>query len=708
MIKLRYYSEFRDRLDARYRIEIHQHNEGVEWTPREVVLSDTPLDIEWEDVDKIEPVQGSSATLNLISMSDREFADLYTIEPGAIRLDVWRNDALYWSGMLDPEIFEEPYSYRDRYVTSVTFSDLGILDRKDWEGRGIHSLRGVIDTCIAASGIRYTELVQYISTRIVGSADPLPLDELFCVGDNFYDEDGEAMTVREVLEEVLRPFALRLVQKSGRIWLYDLNAVHAHAARRVVWTGADASLEADVVYNNVKVTFSPYADGALVDGALDHDRVLQDQPEGTSGELIYTNRAEGAPDGFRIVRGTKSEQTGNLTLKNGAVPFRIDPEYSGSKEAGVMWGYRPGDIWRGNSAFYPYDEAERFIGKPIISTPLCYIGAIEHPHKWQLKLDLSVMFDVRYNPFEQDEQENERGNWGHLQNWCNYGYIPIALTLCDADGKVLYCYSNSAAKYSNSYAHKNCQWIEEPGVDIANPSRLRAWLCYYDNNRTNRSGFGGWASNRPIIGWYSGDFPSRFKALGTGEYIDLPPKSGFLQLHIYSGVEQYDNNADNRLRDIYREIRWIMYKDPKIEIVKANGRNIDKQDIEDTAWINKSAKEDLTIDTIIGTMSDPVPSARGLLSGSQVRTYTKFTRAGHTDRLERLLIGTVYSQYATRKHILSGTVELIPEFGVLTDGSEPGQYLLLGEVQHLREAMSEIKMVQFDADNYDAIEYKYE
>ena len=133
---------------------------------------------------------------------------------------------------------------------------------------------------------------------------------------------------------------------------------------------------------------------------------------------------------------------------------------------------------------------------------------------------------------------------------------------------------------------------------------------------------------------------------------------------------------------------------------------MDKEDVEYTAWINKEAQEELEIETIIGTMPDPVPTARGLLFHASGEICEQLYRAGHTDRLERLLIGTIYSQYATRKHLLTGTVELIPNYTPLTDASEPGQYVLLSEVQHLMRDESEIRMVQFEADDYEAIEYK--
>ena len=89
MKHLRYYSGFYSRDNIPYRIEIWQESE-TDFDPVRIVLSSDPVEIEWAEVDKLEPVHSSSATLNMVSMSDRFFADLYAVEPGAIRLDILR------------------------------------------------------------------------------------------------------------------------------------------------------------------------------------------------------------------------------------------------------------------------------------------------------------------------------------------------------------------------------------------------------------------------------------------------------------------------------------------------------------------------------------------------------------------------------------------------------------------------------------------
>ncbi|MBQ7855296.1 MAG: hypothetical protein IJ352_09830 [Muribaculaceae bacterium] len=65
-----YYGNLASQNGILYRIEILSSDSSN--IPTEVRFpADTPIEIEWQGTDKIEPVQGSSLTLKLLSESDR-------------------------------------------------------------------------------------------------------------------------------------------------------------------------------------------------------------------------------------------------------------------------------------------------------------------------------------------------------------------------------------------------------------------------------------------------------------------------------------------------------------------------------------------------------------------------------------------------------------------------------------------------------------
>ena len=126
---LRYKGEFFSIAGVLWRAEIWQDAEEKYATIGRLDFpADDPLVIEWGETDKLEPVQSSKATLTVVSRVDRQYKDLYTVDTGSIRMDVYRDNTLYWSGTLDTELYEEPFSYEKEYEVTLTFSDFAVLD----------------------------------------------------------------------------------------------------------------------------------------------------------------------------------------------------------------------------------------------------------------------------------------------------------------------------------------------------------------------------------------------------------------------------------------------------------------------------------------------------------------------------------------------------------------------------------------------------
>jgi hypothetical protein len=696
---LRYYSGFYSRDNIPYRIEIWQDAEAA-FDPERITLAADPVEIEWAEVDKLEPVHSSSATLNMVSLSDRCFADLYTVAPGTIRLDILRNGALYWSGTLDTELFEEPYSYKDRYITTVTFSDFAVLDRMDWQDRGVKTMSEVLETCLAAAGFNRGVLEKRVSTGLAEGYTGDLFDDCSLMCDNFFDEDDEPSSIREVLDEMLRPFALRLKQKNGKLLLYDINGIYDTASTAVQWRGTDAEMGVEPVYNKVTITFSPYASATLFDGTLAPDDILTDQADVAGEEMVYTDRTLNT-EGFRFTYGASgTRRLGKLELTDaGGRPFRIDPEYSGSNAAGVMWGYRTGTDWHGSRPQNPVegdygtyptmDTCHKMITLPKVRVLSNHDA---NGRRYRMRVTLSVLFDVRYNPFEPASRKNEEGNWDDFANWVNYGYIPVRILLYDDAGKARYYYDNHMVRWNEdpTYGGTWKMMVESTQEDIQ-----ISWLSFYDlSNRESNTGFGGWQENKRALGYYSGKLTDSYIKAPTGELLPSLPISGYIEVMIYSGVWRRDNNDNYPFpHKVWTISRWLLYKDPKIEIVKDNGRDIEEEDIEVSAWINRQAKEGLDISTIIGTSQVLVPSGRGyILKTSDLSILQTFHRASVTDSLERLL---------------AGTVALIPSAEVLSDvSSDNAKYMLLSEVQNLAAETSEIKMAEIAPDSYEGIEYE--
>ena len=735
-----YTGEFLGIHGTRWKIEIT--GEGV---PAEggtlTFAADPAAELEWKETEPIDPVCGAALTLHLISESDRQFLPLYTTKVGAVRCNVYRDGAYYWTGWLDTEQYEEPYSTLSGYEVTLTFSDFAALERLKWDvPQGRMSLRNIINACIDRIHMRpdqSQQCVTHIATMCEGKVIDLTTLGIDCA--NFYDEDGEAQTLSDVLKAVLQPFALRIVQRNGRIHIYDLCSVLDEAtdaimegSANVYWDADDQTLSMGKVYNKATVTFSQYAEINLLDGTIDTD-ILPDT-SGTGGykymtgndkRALTTDPEKSFLDGFRLYIGTDGTLAGqqntlgitdagvaNLPLKMiepSCRWMRIKSIYSGSDCMGILAGALSNDVTTGTTAYksdlwsgmsFQQWDAKTKTSHDLFCVTGAYIYGQTQPTR-ALKLTMDVLFDVRYNPFESAAVENEEGNWGRFERWLNFAYIPVKLEILDDSGKVIAHYQETVG--AEDYKPSGTSW--QPGE--AKYSDFR--LSYYDwTDRKSKTGMGGWATNKTTIGCYKKDLPANYEKRGTGVFVEWPTYSGILRLTVCGGVfantdtvpETGRTNGDNR----GCIARWLAYKDPKIVAVNLNGKEPGDDitgDIVTAAWLDRNAADETSVDLTVGVANTSL--ARGGLRGC---ASGRFTRYGHSGTLQELLCGTLFSQHATPSLVLTGQARLRPEFGCVADANAGTRgFLALSEVQNLRADTADVKLVEVQPEDYEKLEY---
>lgn len=692
---LRYYSEFRDLEETLWRVEILQ--EGYAGEASEVTLSGTPLEIEWASADKMTVVQSSSATLQLVSRSDMQFLDMYQVKAGNVRMDVLREGALYWSGTLDPELYEEPYVMTKNYYVSLTFSDFAILEREKWDYKDFAQLQYLLEMCLTKMQIRYDGIVKYVSTQLSASdtTDIFTAVKVNCL--NYYDEDDESMSVREVLEETLRPFALRIIQKAGHIYVYDINRLYgAFTPQEVRWRNANAMLSQDVVYNNVTVTYSPYGRSSLVDAEVEGSTVSEDE------KWSYTLTPDDvATPGFDLYLGDTAE--GEIERQNDAKYFRVDPILSGSEDSGVAqfvrWLTPEGKLQTIVQETDPYTSITAKLKNPV------FVCRVDDATRYRLRVTAEILVDPRVNPYEPSDKGN---NGWYSDNLANVNSIfmqsaEISLKPRIDTIRMSHIYSNQDVCDSNTYEGLRIWETWDSAIHDIN----KCQFCYYQYTGRDEEGAQavgtGWTTNKQSIGWYVGELPSLFERMGDGEIVPLPPVTGYIDVAIFQKIKMLGRGPGNQAGNTATTRVFHLIKNISIELIDAMTYDtIPQEDVETKAWINKDAKEDLSIDTILGTMDYPSPIAKGqLFRTSDTSVIGTMYRAGVTDRLEKLLIGTVYSNYATRHHTLTGDVRIITDFTTLTDKHLPGVYITLQERQNIRSCTSSLQMVTIDTDKYE-------
>lgn len=682
-------------------------------------VSGSEIEIEWPRKDKEEVVCGSTATVTLLSPGDRTYADLYTIAPGRIRLEVYREGSLYWAGLLDPEFYEEPYAYGSAYAVTLTFSDFGILERLRYNLTGIRTVGEVLRDALSRSGLPYYSVnSERVSFRVPDLQATPPLDALAVRSENWTDEDGETASLRDVVEGMLQPLGLKMVQKAGMVYVYDINGLYnTYPHSEIVWAGEDQTLGVDKVANDVRIRFSPYADGKLTG---DGDIV---DTSGDSEDDINLDDRTSLGDNNRytyykgLSSGTADPESLSFTIfihKEGGLPymhqyaryFHILPLLDGEESVGVAnYFYFGSDrIKGGTSTRQPVpipisDGISLFVADKVYIPDLSGVSG----KKPLLRITLPMLLDARYNPFEDNDiYDNEQG---YMKNNTAGVFIPVMVRLIDESGNVLYHYTNTDAisiKGTASLANTLGEWV--PGAGGTNDCKLQ---YYTPKDIYSKDAVGGWKDNHHAAGLTFSDIVPSFADLDAGQYLPYPPAGGYLDVTILAGFDMVtyaDLVPDATAINPKGDVRWMLFKVPTIELVNNNVLHspVSTDDVEYSGVINADAKDGIGIDTVCGTMDGGSPAAKGVYYKSNGVIVDRLIRGGRTERPEQLLIGTLYSQYADRKTVLSGTARICPDgLRWYSDAAQDGtEFMLLSEVQNLREDESVIEAAEFRPDEY--------
>lgn len=206
---------------------------------------------------------GEGVDMYLISNQPLDFLDIfYTVDPMGVQVRYYHDyyapdgedNVPTFIGYVDPEIYHDPISKRLNYEMNITANNgFAVLDRipfLDDNGdkiSGLDSPINIIKTCLDKLGIDYDRIYIGLHTK-VGKFDdggnndvnhPIyanysatvnesdingegVLHELRINGDNFYDEEENEMTCREVLNTILLPFGAKLFFYDNNVYILDL------------------------------------------------------------------------------------------------------------------------------------------------------------------------------------------------------------------------------------------------------------------------------------------------------------------------------------------------------------------------------------------------------------------------------------------------------------------------------------------------------
>ena len=650
----RYSGEFLSRAGVAWKVDIWQEAPLPFAEVEELTFpADEPVVIEWDSKAKEEVICGSACTVKIESPSDRKYIDLYAVTPGEIGVTISRKApgaesySLYWMGALDAEQYEEPYERAWGYDVMLTFQDFGAWGRLRYNLEGMQNMAEVLAYAIRRVGLGdfvhpdETTLLDYTSfvssyhidetpgsendpepTELIDDNTPFEHEGRIVIIHNpselvpgeidmseaavtqatvetvavqsaaFYDDDGEGMTLDEVVTAMLQPLGMRIVQRNGRIWVYDINALASITVphpipveweeppgfpKQIQWTGDSQTLGTDRVYSKVKVTFDPQADGTLLDkeaevkGADDlsvntreeqsqsvvwpqtytffssYEKDNNDKPIDPT-DLNFSALINTSGSGLNYIRDMYFKLVGLLggSDASGVLGFFIHKHSTIGSSPGNMTGFIRGSKPQANRVLM---RTERFYIPPISQR-------LASDKRYMLRLKLDILADPRYNPFEDGESDNEGDNYDAIKNRCGLAMAPASVRLYDAKtgGNVLWHYDNRsvASRYSTDSSKKIGlsgalgSWSKEygGGVDDTTTAGAHCWLSWYDksakDDRDDTQAIFGWKTNSQTIGFVEGKLRADISEISSGQYIPYPPDGGWLEITIWEGLAIID------------------------------------------------------------------------------------------------------------------------------------------------------------------------
>jgi hypothetical protein len=188
----------------------------------EIRLMDSPAIIKYlkDGDDKFQTIKGSECALAIDSTYSFQFLDLFTAQDKDYKCEVYKNNALIWVGLINPESFTEPYKDPGYTVNAAFVDGLGVLKSRDFllpTGDSISTIKTHLETisyCLFQTGL---SLPIYTTVNIYEAAmseSACPLTQAYVDCGAFVDKDGNPFTCYDVVDSILKIYG-------ARIWMED-------------------------------------------------------------------------------------------------------------------------------------------------------------------------------------------------------------------------------------------------------------------------------------------------------------------------------------------------------------------------------------------------------------------------------------------------------------------------------------------------------
>lgn len=639
-MSLRYFYEFRGTDNVLNKVEIVAKKTV---SAKEITaFGENPFSISYPKTLKLDPIQGSGFSMNLVSEEVFQFMDLHTDDMQEYMIRFYRAGQLYWIGYLDPELYSENLSSSPPYDVEFSGADFNIMERltflddKEKEYTDINTLLIQLKRCLNKLALPFQKLYIGCSTipgDVVLSPSETALHKLYIQSANFYDEDKEPMKCREVVESILQPFGLMMVQRDASIFIYDYNTIETGGVMKsysfdtlsyagdtpvrillgdiseIGTVSTDALLGFEALVNNTSITSSLYASSDILDYEVTESNlsdIFLDSDQKEYVKKVYRTCIPWSNSEFILYKS----KINNNTL------------------VGSLFVYTASNLARNNMVFKQKDYLIHTASNNLF-----------------VNIKAQVYINSRTNPFDETIIENDERT-RIMRLYCN-------LIIRDYSGKEVMYYSNFYYQDPAAPPVKN-GWIE---ITDASPIESEKFvLDFSEMSLSNGRIANKWLTNSLMDRGMNGDiFSVSEKNFQNGLTIPSPPRSGYLELEM-----KYSIISDNAFKlpgfpQIYPsdKVKDLLVNNVEFVIKDADGKEVSTDDYEFKSYINKKVYADLKAVDLkcISANENKIPIGKANILrnvGGNCELQLSYTRGGQTNILERLLMCTIHSNYSAK------------------------------------------------------------
>lgn len=697
-MNLRYYHDFYGADDVLNRFEILTNGTVPSMS---IEASSEPFMIDYAEVKKLEPIRGAQATLNLICNQIFQFRDLHTDDMQKYQVRFYRDGALYWIGWLDSETYGEALADTPPYGVTFKASDFNITERlkyfdeSDKRYRDIAPFITHLKRCFNKLDLPFQKLYIGCTTTandISISDAETTLHVLYMMSDNFYDEDNEPMTCREVIESILQPFGLSMVQKDANVYIYDLNTVKQGSKMKrydfaslnyegeeainfnlgnlheIGFMSTDSTYEFEEMINNVTITSSLYAEKSILDASVSEknvsDKIIEQEKE-TLKQEVYA----------------KCEDIERIGTENFVIYTDKDSDNT------IIGASSPYDPFGGDYSKVLYRVSSK---NPIISTD---------SRKINLLLKMSCYVNGKDNPFDSDAK---------AANDAELCQIAGNLYTVDGNGTPLYYYSNSL----NKPKWRSCaEGFTKGAMRVVFCSQVVKGSNIYNAQITNSN-----------ITDTSKAFDT-VKEKEHGKGLVIPINDNIYGQIVFEiiGASVYKRLPMDHSDDIFfsnggKNVRNIIYNDIEIKVVDEKKADVSTDDYEFKSYVNKKVSSDYDEVTLkcISANEEKAPIGKANILKKVDDHYEfqlSYSRSGQTDILERLLMCTIHSNFTTKNERCAVIIKMTDNLALGYVDYNPilsGEYLVMGCTLNFARATTNLSVVGFSEDTAKLSSIPYE